>query len=122
MDYDDGRAEYEVEFWAGNTEYDYEIDATNGTILSYDHDAEYYAPSQNTANSGSLISSEEAKSIALAHAGVSVADVREFECELDKDDGYSLYEIEFKSGGYEYSYEIDATNGTIIKQEKDRDD
>ncbi len=122
LDYDDGRAEYEVEFWAGNTEYDYEIDATNGTILSYDHDAEYYAPSQNTANSGSLISSEEAKSIALAHAGVSVADVREFECELDKDDGYSLYEIEFKSGGYEYSYEIDATNGTIIKQEKDRDD
>ena len=122
LDYDDGRAEYEIEFWAGNTEYDYEIDAANGSILSYDHDAEYYAPSQNTANSGSLISSEEAKSIALAHAGVSVADVREFECELDKDDGYSLYEIEFKSGGYEYSYEIDATNGTIIKQEKDRDD
>lgn len=35
LDYDDGRAEYEVEFYQGNVEYDYDIDAVSGTILSY---------------------------------------------------------------------------------------
>lgn len=38
LDWDDGRTEYEVEFYAGNTEYDYSIDATTGAIRSYDHD------------------------------------------------------------------------------------
>ena len=32
LDWDDGRTEYEVEFYAGNTEYDYSIDATTGAI------------------------------------------------------------------------------------------
>lgn len=35
---DDGRQEYEVEFRNGHLEYDYEIDAATGTILSYDKD------------------------------------------------------------------------------------
>lgn len=36
---DDGRQEYEVEFRSGHLEYDYEIDAATGTILSFDTDA-----------------------------------------------------------------------------------
>ena len=53
LDWDDGRRVYEVEFYADDyTEYDYEIDASTGKILSYDYDAEdYKAPS----NSGSYI-------------------------------------------------------------------
>ena len=34
LERDDGRAEYEVEFYHGNAEYDYEIDALTGEILS----------------------------------------------------------------------------------------
>ena len=30
---DDGRGVYEIEFYVGNTEYDYEIDAHSGAIL-----------------------------------------------------------------------------------------
>ena len=30
LDWDDGRAQYEVEFYANNTEYDYDIDAITG--------------------------------------------------------------------------------------------
>ena len=33
LDDDDGRAVYEIEFYVGNTEYDYEIDAHSGAIL-----------------------------------------------------------------------------------------
>ena len=40
----------------------------------------------------------------------------------DQKDGRSVYEIEFKSGGYEYEYEIDTATGTILEFDKDWDD
>ena len=40
LDFDDGRWEYEVEFYSGAAEYDYDIDAYTGDILSFDYDAE----------------------------------------------------------------------------------
>ena len=40
FDYDDGRPEYEVDFHQGGYEYDYEIDAASGAILSRDKDPE----------------------------------------------------------------------------------
>lgn len=39
-DYDDGRAEYKVEFRVGNTEYEYEILAADGSILDFEKDHE----------------------------------------------------------------------------------
>ena len=53
---------------------------------------------------------------------MNAADAYGWECELDRDDGRTVYEIEFKSGRYEYSYEIDAVSGTVLDSEKDRDD
>ena len=41
---------------------------------------------------------------------------------LDWDDGMSIYEIEFKAGGYEYSYEVDAATGSIVEFDKEWDD
>ena len=38
LDDDDGRGVYEIEFYVGNTEYDYEIDAYSGGIIEYDID------------------------------------------------------------------------------------
>lgn len=38
MDIDNGRQEYDVEFRVGHLEYDYEIDAATGQILSFDKD------------------------------------------------------------------------------------
>lgn len=40
LDEDDGTWKYEVEFRAGNVEYDYEIDAASGAILKYEKEAE----------------------------------------------------------------------------------
>ena len=42
LDRDDGRLVYDVEFYSGNSEYDYEIDAATGEIVSYDYDVESY--------------------------------------------------------------------------------
>lgn len=131
LDFDDGRAEYEVEFYQGNTEYDYDIDAVNGTILSRDYDAEYYSPaavSSNTAlaapaSSGKdSITAETAKQAALSHAGIAEKDTRRMEIDFDYDDGVSVYELEWKVGRTEYSYEVSASTGEIISWEADYDD
>lgn len=42
-DYDDGRKEYEMEFYAGGTEYDYTIDAASGRVLKFDTELEWYS-------------------------------------------------------------------------------
>ena len=41
LERDDGRWEYTVEFWQGTMEYEFEIDAYSGTILSRDVDSIY---------------------------------------------------------------------------------
>lgn len=117
-DYDDGRKYYEVEFYKGNREYDYTIDAATGKIVEVDYDAENYSKPSST----SVISADEARKIALKHAGVSSSNVRYEKTELDYDDGRQKYEIEFRVGNMEYEYEIDATNGNVLKAEKDYDD
>ncbi|MBQ3122791.1 MAG: PepSY domain-containing protein [Firmicutes bacterium] len=38
LDYDDGLAYYEIEFQAGNVEYEYDIKASDGTIVSHEKD------------------------------------------------------------------------------------
>lgn len=39
LENDDGRTEYEISFYSGNTEYEYSIDAASGKILEYDVEA-----------------------------------------------------------------------------------
>ena len=117
LGYDDGKWEYEVEFYKGNTEYDYEIDAVTGNILSYDHDAEHYAPSGS--QSGSYIGKAEAKEIALSHAGLTASQVTFVQVELEYDDGKWEYEVEFYKGNTEYDYEIDAVTGKILSVDYD---
>lgn len=139
LEYDDGRVEcYEVEFQAGSTQYEYEIGPYDGAVWKAERETRAAVPasgtttgtsgtttdstSGTTSGSSSLISAEAAKSAALAHAGVNASNVYEFKCELDRDDGVTLYEVEFKSGGMEYEYEIDATTGAVLKAEQDWDD
>ena len=119
-EYDDGRLTYDVDFYAGNKEYDYEILAADGTILSYDADIEgYRIPSSTSSSSSGYIGVERAKEIALQHAGLSSSDVNFVKAELDEDDGRFEYEIEFHHNFREYEYTIDAASGTILEAERD---
>ena len=40
-DVDDGRAEYDITFYEGNLEYEFEIHAESGEIISYDRESIY---------------------------------------------------------------------------------
>ena len=119
-EYDDGRLTYDVDFYAGNKEYDYEILAADGTILSYDADIEgYRIPSSTSTSSSGYIGVERAKEIALQHAGLSSSGVNFDKAEFDHDDGRAEYEIEFHHNFREYEYTIDAASGTILEAERD---
>ena len=117
---DDGRLTYDVDFYAGNKEYDYEILDADGTILSYDADIEgYRIPSSTSSSSSGYIGVERAKEIALQHAGLSSSGVNFVKAEFDHDDGRAEYEIEFHHNFREYEYTIDAASGTILEAERD---
>ena len=119
-DWDDGRLEYEIEFWANNTEYDYTVDGATGAILK--RDTEHHGTSGGGTGTSSDIGSDKAKSIALNHAGVSESDTYQLKVKQDYDDGRLEYEVEFKSNGKEYEYTILASDGTILSHESDWDD
>ena len=121
-DWDDGRWVYDVEFWADGKEYDYEILASNGTILSYDYDAEYQWSGSTGAGSTSStadIGKAKARSVALNHAGISESDTSYIYAKKDWDDGRSVYDVEFWADGKEYDYEILASDGTILSYDYD---
>lgn len=111
---DNGRQEYEIEFYSGNMEYDYEIDASTGDILSYDSDVENYSRS-NSLESGenkTYIGEEKARSIALAEVpGAKESDIR---LHLDSEDGVAVYEGSVVYDNVEYEFEIDAATGKIV--------
>ena len=130
---DESPAHYEVELHTQWGEFEYLVDAYTGKVLSGQKDLlatisaqnETARPSgQKPAPSGVVqdIGYARAKSIALNHAGVSESKAYDMDIELDEEDGKLVYEVEFKSSGMEYDYEIDAATGTILKQEAERDD
>ncbi len=134
LDFEHGRQIYEVEFYSGQTEYDYDIDAATGDILSYDQDAEYIVPEtpetaaatsaivpeQSAAASGP-ITEEQAKQIALQHAGVAQSDISRERVKQDYDDGRQKFEVSFHVGWKEYEYDIDAATGRILEFDVDND-
>lgn len=125
FDGDDAVAKYDVEFNDGQMEYDYEIDATNGDIISRSKEPMEGAPQNNTTDNKqtnqneNLIGEEKALQIAMEHAGINPADASYQTCHLDYDDGLKVYDVDFRVGNTEYSYDIDATNGNIVSQDID---
>ena len=122
LEFEDNRLVYDVEFYSGNVEYDYDIDAVSGAIVSADKDIENYViPAQpSTEAQASEISVEKAKQIALSHAGVGSA--RFTKAKIDYENGVKVYEIEFKVGNMEYEYDINVVNGAIVSSSAEIDD
>ena len=141
FDYEDGRMVYELEFYASGAEYEYDIDASTGAVVKFSQEGG--RPQTNssagsggasgnvssgagsgTAQSGAGgtatdIGREAALAAALNHAGVSQDQVYDLEVKREYDDGRLEYEIEFKTGGWEYEYTISAADGTILDYERD---
>lgn len=124
-DYEDGIAVYDVEFYAAEYEYEYEINASTGAVYSKNVEAHrrsgtgHLGHSGNITATGASIGEEEAKSIAVNHAGFALADVNLLKVKLDMEDGKTVYEVEFYKENKEYDYTIDASTGTILEYDID---
>lgn len=147
-DREDGRKIYEIKFDAGNREYEYEILASDGSVISSDvetvndsstagenetqdsstaqkdkeisnaADTQNQTSSKNSSASGTAVSKEDAVRIALER--VPGATEKNVKIELERDDGRYKYEGEIIYDNIEYDFEIDADSGTILEWSEER--
>lgn len=140
QDYDDFYLKWDIDFVANNIKYEYDISATDGSILKSEREGVAYqggivpqtnigqqgvqgnvSGQQATVNTGGVqttgqgIDVEQAKQIATQHAGFNVSNVTFIKQKYDFDDGMAKWEIEFVVNTNKYEIEVSATNGTILK-------
>ena len=131
-EWENGRLEYDIEFWCGTTEYDYTIDGSSCSVLKHEWDhhpeynSEHHGGSTTTPSTGNTtvedIGRDGAKAAALNHAGVAESQTTRMKVKQDWDDGRLEYEVEFNVGWTEYEYTIDGATGAILEYEQDIDD
>ncbi len=116
QDYEKGILVYEVEFWNGDTEYDYIIEASSGTILKEEQELHW----AEDAPGGKEIGEQAAQNAALAHAGLldqngdPLYGMEWSTVQLEYDDGRpEAYEVKFVANGSYYKYEIGYSSGTV---------
>lgn len=115
LDYEGRRQVYEIEWYAGGKEYDYEIAVDTGEILSSAYDEK--TSGWSVSNSSNVTVSEaDAKQTALGRvSGATQKDI--YEWKFDYDDGRPEYEGKIIYGGTEYDFTIDASSGAVIEWE-----
>lgn len=123
LEFDDGCWQYDVEFYKDNTEYDYDIDALTGTILSCHHDTDYHNQHHGSAVTPdtAMLTEDAAIQIALEYAGIAEQDAELLTAKLDYDDGCAEYEVEWYVGRTEYECDVDAYTGEILSFQRERD-
>lgn len=145
LDLERGVPHWEVEFRYEDWEYDYTVHAETGAILEWDkeYEPQKTVPTQPpateppavetpvtpapvtppaTEQKPAALTAEEAKAIALAHAGLTSQQVGRVKAEKDRENGVWVYEVEFQNGRWEYDYEIHAETGKILEWDKEYDD
>lgn len=75
----------------------------------------------NTTDSGSYISRDDALKSALEDSGITESDIRDLDIELENKYGQTVYEVTFDYNQYEYEYYINREDGSIVKSFIERD-
>lgn len=107
---DDGSIEVGFVRIENKAEYDYEISAKDGRILEKTVDYKY-----KKIKSKKKIGSKKAMKKVAKASGKKYSTVKKGTCEYKYKKHQGKYEIEFRSGDYEYDYELLAPNGRIIE-------
>lgn len=143
LDREGTKTVYDISFETQTAEFDYEIDAANGKVVRARKEPRPSA-SENTKPSskvttkkttttakattttakptGGWLTADEAKAVAIKHAGVKEADVFDLDVELDNDSGVPTYEIDFETDEYEYTYYVFAESGKVNKAFRTKQD
>lgn len=124
LDWDDGRQVYDVDFFSVGIEYEYEILASDGTILKKKQDAEWGKNSGTPAGhvagqtgvSGTLTMEQARQKVAERIPSVDPAGIYIKE---DYDDGRLKYEGEAYYNQTKYEFELDAATGAFTDWEEE---
>lgn len=138
---EEGRKVYEIDFSTQDTEYHYDVARNNGEIINYHYDTASAASSREAqgddgqesgttaqeatpapsqpSQSGAGITEDEARSIALEHAGVTAEEATVYRVKADYEDGRAVYDVEFAVGATEYDYEIAQEDGAVLSYDSD---
>lgn len=118
LDWEDGRQVYDVDFFVNGIEYEYEILASDGSILKKKQDAEWGKNSGNPGGSvaGQLTMDQARQKVAERILGVDPANVYIKE---DYDDGRLKYEGEVYYNQTKYEFELDAATGAFTDWEEE---
>ena len=65
------------------------------------------------------VTKEQAEQIALDHLGLSQNQVTRLHTEYEIDNGTGHYDVQFRSGDWEYEFEIHAETGKILSCDRD---
>lgn len=118
LEMDDYVQNYEVKFYTANQEYDYDIDAKNGTIRKKDSDInDHAARTDKNELGGEVISEQDAKALALAK--VPEATETDLQIYQEMDDGREVYKGTIVFNGTKYEFEMDAATGTFTEWEEE---
>lgn len=115
LDKDDGVEEYEVNFYAGGKEYDYDIDAATGKIRSSDIDIDDDHQNKTDAADSQSFELTEAKAKKIVLAKVKGAAEANLRIKRDLDDGRPVYEGELIHDNKKYEFEIDGNTGDVFE-------
>lgn len=107
-----GKLVYGVGFEDGRLKFTYNIDAADGSILSW---AAKAIDGAEAGSENSAIGLDRAREIALEHAGISGDAVRNVSIDLNENGGSLSYDLQFSADGVEYEYDVDAATGLITK-------
>lgn len=127
---------WEVDFETREYEYTYYINAETGKIANSKVTPEKDTPKTTKpankpietpkpttpATDTNLITRDRAIEIALENAGLAKGSVYELEAELDKERTGTFWEVDFETREFDYSYEINAESGMVVRHEKERND
>ena len=79
-------------------------------------------PDSTASSVGSVfdpVTKEKAEQIALDHLGLSKNQVTRLHTEYEIDDGTGHYDVQFRSGDWDYEFEIHAETGKILSCDRD---
>lgn len=114
-DVEDGQRVFEVEFISSEGgEYEYELDAQDGTIISFEYDAESLYRKEAVSDAEMIPESQVMQVVLERVPGAEAKDVAIFKKE---DDGRMEYEAHLVFEEMKYEYKIDAYSGDLMEWE-----
>lgn len=114
-DVENGQRIFEVNFVSsGGVEYEYELNAENGSVIKFDYDAESLFL-QAAASGAGIISESQAKQV--VQDWVPGAKAENIAIHLREDDNRMEYKCSLIYDNMEYEFKIDAYSGGVIECE-----